>query len=146
MRRVFLEYGTLLMVFPSFKYLERTFLSSKDDWKAVEHNLKRSQEKWVQLANILVREGLDRRTVGRFYLAVVQAVILFGSATWVLTPRLEKSLEVFHHRAVWRMAGMGPKRQWYGTWVYTPIEAALAMVGLEEIGAYIDRRQNTITQ
>ena len=79
-------------------------------------------------------------------MAVVQVVLLFGSETWVLTPRLEKSLEGFHHRAVWRMAGMGPKRQCDGTWVYKPIEAALAMVGMEEIGAYIERRQNTITQ
>ena len=92
------------------------------------------------------REGADRRKVGRFYVVMVQAVLLFGSETWVLTPRLEKSLEGFHHRAVWRMAGMGPKRQCDGTWVYKPIEAALAMVGMEEIGAYIDRRQNTITQ
>ena len=44
--------------------------------------------KWVRLAKILVREGADKRTMGRFYVAVVQAVILFGYKTWVLTPRL----------------------------------------------------------
>ena len=44
------------------------------------------------------------------------------------------------------MAGMIPKRQRDGTWVYTPIGAALEMVGLEEIGAYIARRQNTVAQ
>ena len=44
------------------------------------------------------------------------------------------------------MAGMGPKFQWDGTWVYAPIGAALEMVGLEEIGAYIARRQNTVAQ
>ena len=32
---VFLEYGTLLMVVPLFKYLDRTFLPSKDNWTAV---------------------------------------------------------------------------------------------------------------
>ena len=41
---------------------------------------------------------------------------------------------------------MIPKRQRDGTWVYTPIGAALEMVGLEEIGAYIARRQNTVAQ
>ena len=30
--------------------------------------------------------------MGVFYVAVVQAVLLFGSETWVLTPRLEKSV------------------------------------------------------
>ena len=50
----------------------------------------------------------------------------------------------FHDRAVRRMAGMGPKRQRYGKWVYTPIGEALDMVGLKVIGAYIVRRQNTV--
>ena len=44
------------------------------------------------------------------------------------------------------MAGMVPKRQQGGTWVYPPIGAALAMVGLEEIGLYIASRQNTAAQ
>ena len=74
---------------------------------------------------------------GRFYVAVVQAVLIFGSETWVLNPRLDKYLEGFHHRAVRRIAVMGPKRQQDGTWVYTPIGAVLATVGLEEIGVYI---------
>ena len=64
-------------------------------------------------------------------MAVVQAVLLFGSKTWVLNPRLEKYFEGSHHRAVRHMVGMGPKRQWDGTWVYTPIGADLAMLGLE---------------
>ena len=112
-------------------------MSSNNDWKEVEHNLKRAQKKWVRLENILEREGLDRRTVGMFYVAVVQAVIIFESETWVLTPRLEKALEGFHHRVVRRMRGMVPKCQRDGTWVYTPIGVALSMVGLEYIGVYI---------
>ena len=44
-------------------------------------------------------------------MAVVQAVLPFGSETWIMIPRLEKSLEGFHHRAARWMTGMGPKRQ-----------------------------------
>ena len=77
------------------------------------------------------REGEDRIKVGRFYVAVVQAVLLFGSETWVTTPWLEKALEGFHHRAVWRMMGMGTKFQRDGTWVYPNIEADLETVGLD---------------
>ena len=51
-------------------------------------------------------------------MAVVQALLLFGSEMYVLTPKLEKYIEGFHHRAVRRMVGMGPKRQRDGTWVY----------------------------
>ena len=73
-------------------------------------------------------------------------VLLFGSETWVLTPWLEKSLEDFHHWAMWWMEGMVPKRQRDGIWVYAPIGAALEMVGLEDIGAYIARCHNTVAQ
>ena len=48
----------------------------------------------------------------------------------IVTPRLDKTLRGFHHQAVQNIAGMGPKQQQYGTWVYTPIRAALATVGL----------------
>ena len=41
---------------------------------------------------------------------------------------------------------MGPKRQQEGTWVYSPVWAALAMVGLEEIGVYTALRQNMVAQ
>ena len=74
--------------------------------------------------------------VGSFYVVVAQPMLLFDSNTWVITPRLEKSLKVFHHRVTRQMAGMGPKRQRYGTWVYPPIGAALGMVVLEEIRIY----------
>ena len=57
---------------------------------------------------ILGREGEDRRMEGRFYVTVVQAVLLFGSETWFLIPRLDKYLEGFHHRKAHQMAGMVP--------------------------------------
>ena len=44
------------------------------------------------------------------------------------------------------MAGMGPKLQWDGTWVYSPIGAVLVMVVLQEIGVYIACRQNMVKQ
>ena len=79
-------------------------------------------------------------------MAVVQAVLLLGSKTCVLTPRLEKALMGFHHWAAQQMAGMGLKYQPVGTWVYPPIEASLTIVGLEDIGVYIARHQNTVAQ
>ena len=79
-------------------------------------------------------------------MAVVQAVLMFGSNKWVLTPRLEKALTGFHHQSKWRMTGMGPRRWPDGMWVYPPIGAALAIVGLGEIGIYIARRHNMVAQ
>ena len=99
MGRVFLSYGTLLAAVSLFWYLGRMLSSSNDNWTAVEQNLQRAQGKWGRLAKILVREGADRETARRFYVAVMQAVLLFGSKTWVLTPRLQKSLKGFRHQA-----------------------------------------------
>jgi hypothetical protein len=39
-----------------------------------------------------------------FYKAVVQAVLLYGSKTWVLSTAALVSLEGFHIRAAYRMA------------------------------------------
>ena len=41
---------------------------------------------------------------------------------------------------------MVPKLQQYGIWVYPPIGAALELVGLEDIGAYIARCHNTVAR
>ena len=77
---------------------------------------------------------------------MVQAGLLFGFKTYVLNPRLEKSLKDFHHRAVWRMACMGPKYQLNCTWVYQSIGAAMVIVGMEEIEVYITHLHNTVEQ
>ena len=79
-------------------------------------------------------------------MVVVQVVLLFRSETWVLTPRLEKSIKGFCHRAARRMAGMGPKHQQDGTWLYPPIGVTLEIVVLEDNGVYIACRQNTVMQ
>ena len=128
---VFLAYGTPLMEVSLFRYLGRTLLSPDNDWIEVLRNLQREQEKWGWLEKILGREGADRRTVGRFYVAVVHTVLLFGSKMWVLTSLLEKAPKGFHHRLVQQMVRMGPEIQHDGTWVYPLIEAEVAMLGLE---------------
>ena len=58
------------------------------------------------MVKICVREGSDKITAGKLYVAVVQAVLLCGLGTWVMIPQLEKSLAGFHHRAVRWMADM----------------------------------------
>ena len=82
---------TPLTAVSSFRYLGRTVSSANDDWTAVERNLRRVRLKWGRLEKILGREGSDKRMVGGGYVVVVEAVLLFGSETWVLTLRLERS-------------------------------------------------------
>ena len=66
--------------------LGKMFSSSDEDWPEVEQNIQMLRGKWGLLVKILGREGADRRMTGRFYVAVVQAVLLFGSDMWVMIP------------------------------------------------------------
>ena len=79
MDRVFLAYGTPLEAVPYTNYLGQTLLSSDNNWLDVEQNLQRSWGKWGQLVKILGREGAYRIMAGRFYVVVVQAVLILGS-------------------------------------------------------------------
>ena len=71
-----------------FRYLGQFFFPADNDWTEVERNLRRARGKWGRLEKILGREEEDKIMAGRFYVEVAQAVLLFGSETWVLTPRL----------------------------------------------------------
>ena len=50
----------------------------------------------------------------KFYKAVFQANLLFGSETWVVTPRIGRTLGGFHHRMAHRLAVMQPKQNMEG--------------------------------
>ena len=92
---VFSEYVTQLIPVTYFNYLVQMLLSFNNNWLEIEYNLQRAWGKWGRLENILVREGAGRRTTGGFYVAVVQAVLLFETNMWVLTPPLDKQWRIF---------------------------------------------------
>jgi len=76
---------------------------------------------------------------------VVQAVLLYGSETWVLSPTALARLEGFHIRAAYRMAKRNRPRRGPGNqWVYPKSEDVLEECGMHTIGEYIDVRRQTI--
>jgi hypothetical protein len=109
-------------------------------------NLKRARKSWAQVSRLLRAENASPKACGVFYKATVQAVLLFGSETWKLSPLSLKSLEGFHIRAARRMAGMQPARNPDGTWAYPNSKEVLKMVGLKTIDHYIGVRIETITR
>ena len=112
--RAFGAYGKLLELVTTFKYLWQVMTAGDDDWPAVAENLVKAQKSWGQLTKILRREGVEKRVSGNFFKAVVQQVLLFGAETWVLTPRIERALESFMHRATRRITGRQPRKGWDG--------------------------------
>ena len=75
---------------------------------------------------MLVREGSDDWTLGMFYIAVVQSVILYGSETWFMFLHIGRTLGRFHNRVVRRLVGRQPKRRMDGTLGYPPLAEAMA--------------------
>ena len=78
-----------------------------------------------------------------FYKAVVQAVLLYGSETWVLTQSMRNVLTGFHHRVARRLSGRMPRYLHHeDRWEYPPIEEALERAGLFPMEEYLLRRRN----
>ena len=59
-----------------------------EDFIAVLGNLGMARKGWGRLSRVMGREGADLKVSEDFYKAVAQAVLLFGSETWVLTYRM----------------------------------------------------------
>ena len=107
-------------------------------------NLQKARKKWVRLLRILGREGENARVSGNLFKAAAQAIIIFGSKTWVMTPHKGWIPGGFQHRVDLRLMGKQPQRLQYRSWKYPPSEKAMRGEGLEEVGEYVLRRQNTV--
>ena len=65
-----------------------------DDWPSVSENLVKTRKSWGRLQGILIREGATKRVSGNFFKALVQQVLLFGAETWVVSPMLQRALQL----------------------------------------------------
>ena len=98
-------------------------MAGEEDWPVVMGNLRKGRKSWAQLTRILAREGADMRVSGMFFKVLVQAVLLFGSETWVLTPCMERSLGSFQHSVARMITGRHTRRQGEGGWEYPTTES-----------------------
>ena len=114
--QAFETYGEPIEAVLKFKYLGRFLTSTDNDWLAVVGNLKKARQSWGRLARVLSREGAEPKVSRTFYIAVTQAVLLFGSETWVLTVRMEKALDSFQSRVARKLTERKPRRGKDGTW------------------------------
>ena len=79
----------------SFKYLGKVISAADDDCPELAENLYRARKVWKRMSRILSRDGAVPRVSGFFFKDVVQAVLLLGLETWVVTPNTGKSLGGF---------------------------------------------------
>ena len=81
-------YGQPLTIVNYFCCLVLTLKVMENHWLAVVGNLWKARWTWARLSQVLGREGADKDKFGCYYLAVVQAILIFGFETRVVTPRI----------------------------------------------------------
>ena len=127
-----------------FKYLGRLIACDDADNQAMRSNLRKARGCWARISRVLRAENASPQTCGMFYKATVQAVLLYGSETWNLSPSSQKRLEGFHIRAAWRMSGLRPEKKPDGSWTYPRSADVLEACGLYTIAHYMDVRRQTV--
>ena len=115
-----------------------------DDTKNIIEQIKRARGKWNSIARILKREGANARVMAKFYMTVVQAVLLYGADSWTITKQNWRRLQAFHNRAVRYMTGDHIRKKADGSWSYPNHEVLEKKCGLFPIETYIKRRRGTL--
>jgi hypothetical protein len=92
----------------------------------------------------LSSDGADSKTMARFYLAMIQAKLLYGSKTWVLSRRLLDHLEHFHAQCARYIAHRHICHLPDNTWEYPPTLEVLDACSLSTIETYIAKRKTTL--
>ena len=145
LRHQFTVHGDVLERVEVFKYLGRLLAQDDDDAQAIRQQLRKARGVWARVGQILRGENVGPRIAAKFYKAVVQAVLLYGSETWNLTKSALARLEGFHIRAAYKMARKHrPKRGANGIWVYPKTADVLEECGMLTLAEYIQVRRQTI--
>jgi len=139
--RVFTIDGDELKKAENFKYLGRQISSRDSDFPALFLNLSKARKRLTRISRLLTRDGASPVVGGKFYVAAILSVLLYGSETWVWSLRMLNTVRGFHHRASRCLAGERPTRQQDGTYEYCPADEAMKTCGLRPIQVYIARRR-----
>jgi hypothetical protein len=131
-----------------FKYLGGVLERNDNDWPAVRHAIQRAQMVGGHLQRLLTKDHADTKTMSSLYKAVVQAVLLYGSETWVLTGAMEKTLQSFHWECARYITGKHIRpdlNDLEGKIRICPLsDAILEEAGLLPVQEYIKQRRSTI--
>ena len=129
-----------------FKYLGRILSADDRDDAAVSYNIKKASQAWFGMYHILLHKTSNPCTMAHFYLAIVQAKLLYGSESWVLSKCLLTRLERFHAKCARILAHHTIHHLPDGTWEYPPTDEVLDQCGLSPIATYIAKCKATLLQ
>lgn len=114
----FVIHGDALERVEAYKYLGCLLAQNDNNAEAIRQQMRKARGVWARVRQVLRREKVKPRTT-KFYKAVVQAVLLYGSETWNLTKAALAWLEGFNIQAAYKMAKRHcPRRRANGVWSY----------------------------
>ena len=128
----------------SFKYLGRILSEDDSDTVCIEHNIKKARQQWNCIARFLKREGASASIMAKFYITIVQAVLLYGADSWAVTNKDMHKLHSFHKRALRYMTGSHIRRGEDEQWSYPDHGKLLQLCGLNPMEVYLERRRSTL--
>ncbi len=100
---------------------------------------------WARVSQVLHAENTTPRVAAKFYKAVVQSVLLYGSKAWNLIRAVLAQLKGFHVRAAYKMARKyKPRKGLFGNWDYPLTNGVLKEWGLHSVEEYIQNCRTTI--
>lgn len=126
-----------------FKYLGRVLTEYDSDKMSIEHNLRKTRGQSNNIAKILKREGANSRCMAKFYICVVQAVLLSGADSWAVSNENMNKLQSFHRRATRYMTGSRIRKVGDNNWDLVHAEL-LKQCELFSIDTYLERRRGTL--
>jgi len=127
-----------------FRYLGRILEENNADTHASSPQLARARMKWNRIGRVLRSEGMKPRAMGYFYKAIVQAILLYGSETWVVLDAHLWQFRSFHSRVGRHLTGRHIRFLEDGSWYCPPTVDVLENAGLQTVEEYIRRRRQTV--
>ncbi len=137
--------GEVLEKVDLFQYLGGILAQEDDDAQAVRQQIKKARGIWARVGQVLTADNTPPKVSAKFYKAVMQSLLLYGSKTRNLTTTALARLEGFHIHAAYRMAEKDrPKKGPNHWWVYPRSSNILQECGMATILHYINVRGATI--
>jgi hypothetical protein len=97
-------------------------------------------------SRLLLKKSASPKTMAKFYKAIVQSVLLYGSESWVLSAHSIRKLESFHRRCPRCITGRHIHPNEEGIWIYPSSAETLEIAGLLPIDECIRRRVQTVLE
>jgi hypothetical protein len=88
LRQQFMIHSIVLERVKVCKYLGRVMAQDNDNTQAICAQLWKARATWAWVGKVLRGENTSPTVAAKFYLAVVQAILLYGSKTWVISPQV----------------------------------------------------------